>query len=227
MMRGQFAVLCACLLLAAAALACNLASAPEASTPPTPTLALPAEDGTRPQVVIEAPASGAVVVAGEQIVIRVRATDNIGITRAELREGERVVAIQPAPDPTREFEALLPYIPSQSGTLNLSVVVYRRAVASEPALLSLQVVSSSGATQSASQACTAQVNVNNLNLRRGDSTNTEIITKLAIGEQLGVLGRNASSTWYQVRRTDGQVGWVSAQYINRDGDCARAPVVQP
>jgi len=216
----------ACLMLCAAALACNLLSVPEAATA-VPTAAPPADDGSRPQVVIEAPLSGAQVVAGEQLIIRVRAVDNIGITRAELREGERVVAIQPAPEPSREFQALLPYTPRQTGALALSVIVYRRAVASEPALLTLQVVTQAGATQRAAQVCTALVNVNTLNLRRGDSTNTEIVAKLALGERLSVLGRNASATWYRVQRADGQIGWVSAQYIIPDGDCANAPIVQP
>jgi hypothetical protein len=216
----------ACLMLCAAALACNLLSVPEAATA-VPTAAPPADDGSRPQVVIEAPLSGAQVVAGEQLIIRVRAVDNIGITRAELREGERVVAIQPAPEPSREFQALLPYTPRQTGALALSVIVYRRAVASEPALLTLQVVTQAGATQRAAQVCTALVNVNTLNLRRGDSTNTEIVAKLALGERLSVLGRNASATWYRVQRADGQIGWVSAQYIIPDGDCASAPIVQP
>lgn len=216
----------ACLMLCVAALACNLLSAPETATA-VPTTTPFADDGSRPQVAIEAPLSGTQVVAGEQLIIRVRAADNIGITRAELREGERVVAIQPAPDPSREFQALLPYTPRQTGTLSLSVIAYRRTVASEPALLTLQVVTQAGATQRAAQVCTALVNVNTLNLRRGDSTSTEIVAKLALGERLSVLGRNASATWYRVQRADGQIGWVSAQYIIPDGDCANAPIVQP
>jgi hypothetical protein len=214
------------LTLCAAALACNLLGSPEAATA-LPTTAPPADDGSRPQVAIEAPLSGAQVVAGEQLIIRVRAVDSVGITRAELREGERVVAIQPAPEPSREFQALLPYTPRQTGALALSVVVYRRAVASAPALLTLQVVTQAGATQRAAQVCTALVNVNTLNLRRGDSTGTEIVAKLALGERLSVLGRNASATWYRVQRANGQIGWVSAQYIIPDGDCANAPIVQP
>ncbi|MFQ3535715.1 MAG: SH3 domain-containing protein [Aggregatilineales bacterium] len=217
----------ACLMLCAAALACNLLSAPEPASTAIPTATVLVEDESRPQVVIEAPLDGAQVIAGEQLIIRVRAVDSFGVTRAELRQGERVVAIQPAPDPIREFQALLPYTPTQSGMITLSVVAYRRGVASLPASLTLQVVTQMGATQRAAQVCTAQVNVNNLNLRRGDSTATEVITKLSLGERLSVLGRNASSTWYRVQRADGQIGWVSAQYIIPDGDCANAPIVQP
>ncbi|PJF42923.1 MAG: hypothetical protein CUN50_02045 [Candidatus Thermofonsia Clade 1 bacterium] len=215
------------LMLCTAALACNLLSAPEPIQVATPTQVPLIDDGSRPQVLIEAPPNGAQVIVGEQLIIRVRAVDSVGITRAELRQGERVVAIQPAPDPIREFQALLPYTPTQGGTIALSVVVYRRAVASEPATLSLQAITQVSATQRAAQVCTAQVNVNNLNLRRGDSTSTEIITKLSLGERLSVLGRNASRTWYRVQRADGQIGWVSAQYVIPDGDCANAPIVQP
>lgn len=225
-MSQHAAPLFACVMLCAAALACNLLPAEPISTP-MPSATPLIDDGSRPQVVIESPREGAQVIAGEQLIIRVRAVDSIGITRAELREGERVVAIQPAPDPIREFQALLPYVPRQSGALTLSVVAYRRGVASAPAMLNLQVVTQAGATQRAAQVCTAQVNVNNLNLRRGDSTATEIITKLALGERLSVLGRNANGTWYRVQRADGLVGWVSAQYIIPDGDCANAPIVQP
>lgn len=226
-MRRHAAPFLVCLSLCAAALACNLLSAPELAPTPTLTAAPLLDDGSRPQVLIESPPNGAQVIVGEQVIIRVRAIDSVGITRVELREGERVVAIQPSPDPIREFQALLPYIARQSGALTLSVIVYRRGVASAPATLNLQAVTQAGATQRAAQVCTAQVNVNNLNLRRGDSTTTGIITKLSLGERLSVLGRNASGTWYRVQRADGLVGWVSAQYIIPDGDCANAPVVQP
>ncbi|MCS6871484.1 MAG: SH3 domain-containing protein [Anaerolineae bacterium] len=217
----------ACLMLCAAALACNLLGMAETTGTLVPTVTLLIDDGSRPQVVIESPPSGAQVIAGEQLIVQVRAVDSVGITRAELREGERVVVVQPAPDPIREFRALMPYVPKQSGALTLSVVAYRRSVASAPAMLSLQVVTQAGTTQHAAQACTARVNVNNLNLRRGDGTATEILAKLSLGERLSVLGRNGSGTWYRVQRADGLIGWVSAQYIIPEGDCASAPVVQP
>lgn len=231
-----FALIALCL----AALACNLVPAAEGQpTPPAAMTATPAlpDDGSRPNVRVESPPERSQVVARQQVLIKVLATDTFGITRLEMREGGRVVATQPSPDPVTTFEALLPYIPAAAGTVTLELVAYRREVASLPVSLTLQVVGSAAeltnpgsldpttGAASGTAACTAQVNINNLNLREGPSTDFRIITKLKLGEGLIVIGRNTDTSWLQVRREAAGQGWVSAQYVITAGDCSRAPIV--
>ena len=231
-----FALIALCL----AALACNLVPTaggqPTSSAAITATPILPA-DSARPSVRVESPPEGAQVVARQQVLIKVLATDTLGVTRLEMREGGRVVAIQPSPDPVTTFEALLPYIPAAAGTVTLEVVAYRREVASLPVSLKLQVVGSAAeltnpgsldpttGAASGTAACTAQVNISNLNLREGPSTDFRVITKLKIGERLIVIGRKPDSSWLQVRREPSIQGWVSAQYVITSGECSRAPIV--
>ncbi len=50
----------------------------------------------------------------------------------------------------------------------------------------------------------------NLNLRNGPSTDNAIIATIPLNERVVLLGRNYNSTWAQVRRSDGTVGWAQA-----------------
>jgi hypothetical protein len=229
--------------LSLSVLACNLVGAPESTgTASTPAAAEPTNlpnDGIRPAVIIEAPANGSQAIVQQPLAVRVRATDNIGITRVEMRESRRVVTTQPSPDPVQVFEALLPYKPTNTGSLTLEVVAYRSEVASDPVSVTLEIVGSqrelrnpgsldpTAGVASGNVICTAKVNNNILNLRAGPGTMYSIITKLGLGENLTVIGRNADSTWYQVKRDNGQEGWVSQMYVLTTGDCSLAPVTTP
>lgn len=235
MRRGIIAIT----MCALAALACNLAGSPQVgSTPQGGGQPAPPDDGSRPTVTIEAPTNGSQAILRQQFTVRIRARDSSGVTRVVMREAERVVAVQPSPDPVRDFEALLPYLPTNTGRVTLEVVAYRNAVASDPASLTVEIVGSASELRnpgsldptagvaSGSAICTATVTVNNLNLRAGPGTSYRVITKLSIGENLDVIGRNNTVTWLQVRRgPQSQEGWVSAGYIQQNGDCAHAPVV--
>jgi uncharacterized protein YgiM (DUF1202 family) len=53
----------------------------------------------------------------------------------------------------------------------------------------------------------------NLNLRNGASTDNAVIATLPLNEVVVLLGRNYNSTWAQVRRSDGAVGWVDASSL--------------
>jgi uncharacterized protein YgiM (DUF1202 family) len=57
---------------------------------------------------------------------------------------------------------------------------------------------------------TAVTNVN-LNVRSGPGTNFPIVGLLYAGQTANVIGRNASSTWWQIQRLNLR-GWVSATY---------------
>jgi len=189
--------------------------------------------------VIVNPPSGAQGVVREPMVIKVHATDSIGISRVMMRESGRVVVMQPSPDSSQVFEALLSYTPTAVGNVTLEVIAYRGTnIASDPASVTVQIVatraelrnpSSLDATAgiaSGNAICTARVNIDNLNLRSGPGTNYKRVTQLEIGEMLDVIGRNDASTWFQVKRqNNAQDGWVSAQYIQQNGDCLKAPII--
>ena len=141
-----------------------------------------------------------------------------------MRESGRVVAVQPAPASARTFEALLPFTPTTAGTIHLEVIAYRRAVASEPAQVDVEVVQSerelrnpssldaTAGVASGTAICTVQVKVSQLNMRRGPGTSYDILARLAFEESLTVVGRNANRSWFLVRRASLQEGWVSVEY---------------
>jgi hypothetical protein len=231
----------ALLLLAIPILACNLLSSPEGGSPVAPAqgaTALPT-GGPPPRITIESPASGSQALVNKPMTVRVHATDAAGITRVEMREAGRVVYSQPMPAPESDVTALLVYRPGNPGTVTLEVVAYRQSTASSPVAIIVEVVSSEAELKNpasldptlgvaAGAACTARVAINGLSLRAGPGTNYRIVTTLRVGEALSVNGRNADTSWYQVKRDSSQEsGWVSAAYTTSDTDCSRAPVVTP
>jgi uncharacterized protein YraI len=64
-----------------------------------------------------------------------------------------------------------------------------------------------------------------LNVRSGPGTNFESIAKILRGQQVRMLGRNASSTWIKVQLEDGRQGWSSAAYLVSTTPFANLPVV--
>jgi hypothetical protein len=232
-------------VFAVSALGCNLLGAdiatgtPSLTAPSTNTPGSLTQSDSQPTISIESPPAGAQSVAGQRILVKILATDEVGITRVEMRESGRVVGVQSAPASARTFEALLPFTPTSAGVVRLEVVAYRRAVASEPAQVEVEVVrterelrnpSSLDATAgvaSGAAICTVQVTVTQLNMRRGPGTSFDILARLAFEESLTVVGRNAERSWFLVRRSSLQEGWVSADYVLTNGDCSGAPVVTP
>jgi hypothetical protein len=231
------------LALAALALACNF---PTAGSGPTPgrtqesvTQTSPAPSGPPPEVVIESPDNGSQAVILQPLTVRVRAKDSTGVTRIDMRESGRIVANQPSPDPRQDLTALLVYRPSSLGTVTLEVVAYRQNVASNPASLTIQIVGSAAELKNPGQAkptvgvaagavCTVHPNVSGLSLRAGPGTNYRVLTSAQIGDDLNVIGRNASGTWFQITRNNNTfVGWVSVGYVSMVGDCGKAPITSP
>src|ERR1041385_5064179 len=98
-------------LLFLGTLACSIGPTGKSGTPTTVVqIATEASGGgTPPKVVIETPGSNTQAVVAQPMTVRVHATDNIGITRVEMRESGRVVASQPSPEPAPDFTALLQY----------------------------------------------------------------------------------------------------------------------
>ncbi len=227
------------ILLGLAALACNapFMQSGSAATPVVSPAAV-ADNGARPTVVIEEPANGSQAVILKPVTFRVHATDSTGITRVEMHESGRMVSSQLSPEPDPDFTALLSYNPTSVGTVTLEIVAYRQTVASDPVTISIEVVAresdlraplnATTSWTSGSDMCTVRVNISNLNLRAGPGTNYRILSTLQVGEEMAVLGRNADTSWYQIKRKDNSTGWVSAGYVSAQGAyCSQAPVTTP
>lgn len=71
---------------------------------------------------------------------------------------------------------------------------------------------------------TATVASGALNVRYGPSVNYGIITVLAGGQTVEMIGRTANSTWVQVRLSTGWVGWVNATLITPHMPIGALPV---
>lgn len=225
------------MILGFAPLACNLfTSGGTTAVVSSPTATDLPSDGTRPRVEIVSPQSGSQALYGQPFMVRVHAIDSIGVTRVEMRESGRIVVTQPSPEPNPDFEAILTYRPTSTGTVSLEVVAYRKTVASDPVAIIVDVVGSVAELKNpnslnptsglaAGAYCTAQINVSGLNLRSGPSINYRSLAKLNVGDIVSVVGRNGDSTWLQVKPANNPLGWVSASYVNPNGDCSTAPVV--
>ncbi len=222
-------------LLIVPVLACNLSSQTNnpAATPSQQAIATTLA-GAPPQVVIEAPANGSQVVVQKPFKVQVHATDSVGITRVEMRESGRVVVSQPSPDPKPDLSVQLTYVPVNTGPLTLEVIAYGQSTVSSPAALNLEVVASDADLKNpgsfdpttgaaAGPICTVRPTLP-LSLRVGPGVNYRLLLTLRTGEDLVVIGRNADTSWYQVKRSDATIGWVSAPYVSVDGDCSKAPV---
>ncbi len=62
-----------------------------------------------------------------------------------------------------------------------------------------------------------------VNIRRGASTRTRVISRMYIGQQAEVIGYSEDGKWWQIR-TDRHQGWVSAEFVNIEGDTTAIPI---
>ena len=229
-------------LLAALTLACNLTGGGDTPIPPTPTPDAGAGN-TLPVITVLWPPDGSEFVAGQEVVIRVSATDSVGVTRVELRSANAMLSSVPSPEQNgqQNFDALLSWTPTRSGPQALEVIAYRHRIASQAVPLNLtirqrasQIVATpipygaavAPAAPQPGAVCQVRVDVNELRFRAGPGTDYTILGLLDLGETLSVTGRNATGTWWQVNR-GGQTAWVSSdsRYSTPLSDCAAAPVV--
>lgn len=75
----------------------------------------------------------------------------------------------------------------------------------------------SGQNASTPIAARGIVNTNALNVRTAPDLRADIIVTLPGGSGVDIIGRNANSSWYEVRLNDGQIGWVAALYLVERG----------
>ncbi|MCB0163075.1 MAG: SH3 domain-containing protein [Anaerolineae bacterium] len=64
----------------------------------------------------------------------------------------------------------------------------------------------------------------NINVRGGPGTDYSIVTTLAAGESLPIVGRNIDSSWWQVATPDG-IGWVAAFVVTVSNTDDTIPII--
>jgi uncharacterized protein YgiM (DUF1202 family) len=64
-----------------------------------------------------------------------------------------------------------------------------------------------------------------LNLRSGPGFNYPVTGSVYQGLQVNAIGRNAANTWLKVRLSDGQEGWLGAQYVQLSIPIGNLPVL--
>lgn len=62
-----------------------------------------------------------------------------------------------------------------------------------------------------------------LNVRSGPGVGYAVVGRLAAGDQVGLVGRNANSSWVQLQASGAQQ-WINAQYVSAGGTISALPV---
>ena len=76
-----------------------------------------------------------------------------------------------------------------------------------------------------SNAPTATVKFESVNVRAGPGQEYPVIGARTFGQSCDIIGRNATSTWWQIRCADGAIGWISNDVVRVSGDTSSVPVV--
>ena len=236
LMRKPTLLLLLTLLLLALASACNLVSEQELESQIAATATADAQ--IRPTIVINSPPNGTEVIVNTQVIVSVSAADNIGLTRVTLMANNQLVDSVTSQSPTgdRQINALLDFTPTTTGSFTLQAFAFRGSVSSEPATITIfvrqnqQQVTATPVPQPGvptidpnDPTCRALVTAG-LNVRSGPATSFPVLTVLAPGSVVPIIGRVADNTWWQIR-AGAIIGWVSAQYTNVYGNCTGIPVV--
>lgn len=64
-----------------------------------------------------------------------------------------------------------------------------------------------------------------LSLRSGPGFNYPVTGSVYQGLQVSAIGRNAANTWLKVRLSDGQEGWIGAQYVQLSIPVSNLPIL--
>jgi len=64
-----------------------------------------------------------------------------------------------------------------------------------------------------------------LRMRSGPGTNYEVLTLLAEGQEVDVLGRDETGEWLKISLDSGEEGWVAAEFIDVGVDVEALPIV--
>lgn len=239
-------------MLVLAALACSLGKKGEPTKVPTPTplvtstFVVPTVDPnstsseTPPTVAWGEPAEGTLILVNTEVLLQAVASHETGATRAIFRaqkEGSENPTVlnslginSPEPERTLTYR----WTPREVGNYTLSVIAYRGDAASEPASVQIEVVSSEQVTPQPTQdlgPCTITAVVA-VSVRSGPGRTFADRGNMREGEVASVTGQNNDSSgqgWFQIRRDNGQTGWViaSPEFVESQGGCLTVPVVRP
>jgi hypothetical protein len=222
------------LALAAALLACTVSFSGDDDTGSDSAANANPDSNTGGQVVaptvwVREPANNEQVPVNQPVDITVET--NATTTFMLLKVGEQVASSVALPDDqTGPTTAILSWTPEREGIYNLEVFAFNGYAGSAPALLVLNVSGTAadddGNTGSAA-TCTARVMVGQLNFRDGPGTDHAKLGQFDVGESVIVIGRNASTEWYQVQRFNSQQAWVinNPQWFKTEGQCDSLPIV--
>ncbi len=83
---------------------------------------------------------------------------------------------------------------------------------SSPLNVIANAVSNTPIASSQSTVKTGTVTAGILNIRNGNGLHYPIVTKVACGTKVSILYNETG--WYNVELTNGQIGWVSADYVD-------------
>jgi hypothetical protein len=220
--------------------ACNLGNTPTPTEEPIVTNT--PESTGKPDVTIISPDTGDSYEVGDQILVSVEATDAVGVTRLQMFANGQIVKNVSSESLAgeRQFDAVLDYMPRTTGEVTLRVLAFRGALASDPAEITVNVISDtqptatsggssgngdSGPTIPDDGVCRVLTDVG-INFRAEPTTTRDnIITVLPGGTLVPVVGRLGDNSWWQVNY-NGRVGWLSGnpQFTTLYGNCSTVPI---
>ena len=220
--------------------ACNLGNTP---TPTEERLVTNTPESTgKPAVTIISPDTGDSYEVGDQILVSVEATDAVGVTRLQMFANGQIVKNVSSESLAgeRQFDAVLDYMPRTTGEVTLRVLAFRGALASDPAEITVNVISDtqptatsggssgggdSGPTIPDDGVCRVLTDVG-INFRSEPTTTRDnVITVLPGGTLVRVVGRLGDNSWWQVDY-NGRIGWLSGnpQFTTLYGNCSTVPI---
>ncbi|MBN1566166.1 MAG: SH3 domain-containing protein [Anaerolineae bacterium] len=188
---------------------------------------------TIPTVRVVAPTNGQQVPINQRVDVTVE-TDSTATSFLLSVNGRSAGSKAMPPDQSGPTSAILTFTPDRAGPYTLDVRAYNGSRVSAPALITVEAsasaVSGSNSGSSGSGAgCTARILVTKLNFRDAPNTDAIRLGQFEVGETVTVVGRNADTSWWQVRRaTDDRLVWVinRSAWIQTEGDCSNVPVGQ-
>ena len=76
-----------------------------------------------------------------------------------------------------------------------------------------------------SSSPTATVRYESVNVRAGPGLGYPTIGAKSLNESCTIIGRDASSAWWQIQCPDGAIGWISNDVVNVSGDVSNVRVI--
>ncbi|MCX9080164.1 MAG: Ig-like domain-containing protein, partial [Candidatus Methanoperedens sp.] len=202
----------------------------------------------KPVVTISSPKQGDEIVVGNQMFVTANARDAVGVTRVQLLANDQIVKTISSETTSGQtsFDVLLDYTPRSEGQVVLQLIAYRGAIASDPALVTVNVRRNQAQVTATVQpqpnqpiidpndpTCRLLTNVG-LRMRTGPGVTFQQILLINAGVVAPITGRTGSNDWFQIQYGS-RSGWVAAQnpsnanekYVSLYGNCFSVPVITP